>query len=106
MKAWRAIDAVGIEQSHGWHLEMGADSRHILGQGRAFEEAECTTRVKLNVQVLKTRAQLSVVSSQKLSQNVRTAFSVIRPFHEPDSVQQVVHQAVESDLLGILQGDV
>lgn len=56
MKAWRAIDAVGIEQSHGRHLEMGADSRHILWQGRAFEEAECTTRVKLNVQVLKTRA--------------------------------------------------
>ena len=61
MEAGGAVDAVGVEQRHRRHLEVLAHAYQFLGQGSAFEEAECGTGVKFDVhQVLS--AQLSVLS--------------------------------------------
>jgi len=55
VKARGAIHAVSIKQRHTGHAKMGADSGEFLGQGSAFEKAECRTGVKLYKQVLSTR---------------------------------------------------
>ena len=62
VEARGAVDAVGIEQRHGGHFEVGAHADQFLRQGRAFEEAESGTGVKFDVQVLST--QYSVPSTQ------------------------------------------
>lgn len=49
VKARGAIDAVGIEQRHGGHLEVLAYSDEFLGQGRAFEKAESGAGVEFDV---------------------------------------------------------
>jgi hypothetical protein len=53
-----AVDAVGVEQGHGGHVEVLAHADQFLGQGSAFEEAECRAGVEFN------EHQLPVVSSQ------------------------------------------
>ena len=35
-----AVEAVAVEQRHGGELILGGDGDQVLGQGRAFEEAE------------------------------------------------------------------
>src|SRR6266851_1462816 len=49
MKTRRAIEAVSVEQCHGWHVELGTDRCQFLGYGCAFEEAESRAGVKLDV---------------------------------------------------------
>ena len=60
METWRTIDAVGVEQRHGGHVEPGTGRYQFLGQGRSFEEAESRAGVKLDVQVLSCQSQFSV----------------------------------------------
>ena len=52
VEARGAVDAVGVEQCHGWHVMVLAHSDEFLGQGRAFEEAESGAGVKLDVHQL------------------------------------------------------
>lgn len=49
VEARGAIDAIGVEQRHGGHLEVLAYSDEFLGQGRAFEEAESGSGVEFDV---------------------------------------------------------
>lgn len=49
VEAWGAVDAVGVEQRHGGHLEVLAHADQFLGQGRAFEEAEGGAGVEFDV---------------------------------------------------------
>ena len=63
VKAWGTVDTVGVEQRHGGHLEVLAHANEFLGQGRAFEEAECGAGVKFYIQVLST--QYSVLSKNR-----------------------------------------
>jgi len=49
MEAWSAVDAVGIEQRHGGHVEVRAHSDQFLGQGSAFEKTESRAGMKLDV---------------------------------------------------------
>ena len=55
MEAGSAIEAVGVEQCHGGHLEMGTYCGIFLGHRSAFEEAEGRAGVKFDVQVLSSR---------------------------------------------------
>ena len=58
VKARGAVDAVGIEQGHGGHVELSADCGQFLGQGRAFEKTESRAGVEFDVH------QLPVISDQ------------------------------------------
>ena len=58
VKTRSAVDAIGVEEGHGRKIEPRADSCHILGQRRAFEEAESGAGVKFGVH------QWSVASGQ------------------------------------------
>ena len=49
VEARGTVDAVGVEQRHGGHLEVLAHSNEFLGQGRAFEKTEGRARVKFDV---------------------------------------------------------
>jgi hypothetical protein len=60
VKAWRAVDAIAVEQRHGRHVVVGTHANQFLGQGRAFEKAECGAGVEFDKQVLST--QYSVLS--------------------------------------------
>ena len=72
MEAGRAVYTVGVEQSHGGHFELGTRGHQFLGQGSAFEKAECGAGVKFYEQVLSSR--FSVLSSQFSVENL--SFSV------------------------------
>jgi hypothetical protein len=49
MKTRRAVEAVSVEQRHGWHVELGTDRYQLLGDGCAFEEAESRTSMEFDV---------------------------------------------------------
>ena len=40
IKTRRAIDAVAVEQRHGWHTQLVAPGDQVLGQGGAFEKTK------------------------------------------------------------------
>src|ERR1700676_2608718 len=49
MKAWRAVDPVGIEQCHGGHAQPGTHPCQILRQRRPFEKAKSRSCMKLDI---------------------------------------------------------
>src|SRR5579863_10510240 len=109
VKTRRAVDAISVEQCHGGHIQTSADSCQILRQGRAFEEAESRAGVKFDVhQWSVSRCQLKTAFWFSGPRRLATdhCFSVIRTFHEPASAEQIVNQAVESNIVCVLQSNV
>ena len=49
VKARGAVNPVGVEQGHGGHAQMGANSGQFLGQGCTLEKAESRAGVKFDV---------------------------------------------------------
>jgi hypothetical protein len=43
-----AVNAIGIEERHGRHIEVSAYADQFLGQGRAFEKTESRAGVKFD----------------------------------------------------------
>ena len=58
VEARRAVNAIGVEQRHGRHTELGADCSQFLGQGCAFEKAESRAGMKFDVQVLSSQVSV------------------------------------------------
>src|SRR5579862_3927898 len=48
IKTRRAIDAVAVEQGHGWHIQVGTRGNQVLRQGGAFEKAESRAGMEFN----------------------------------------------------------
>jgi hypothetical protein len=63
MKARRTVHAIGVEQRHRGHAEMGTDSGEFFGQGCALEKAESGTGVKFDI-------HLSSVASTHTQKNL------------------------------------
>jgi len=57
MKAWRAVNAVGVEQRHGGHGELRACCHEFLGHRGAFEKAESRAGMKFDVHQLPVKIQ-------------------------------------------------
>jgi hypothetical protein len=70
VKAGCAVDSISIEQGHGGHLEMLAHADQFLGQGSAFEKAECRTGVKFDIQI--QFSVLSKISAAAFRRELRT----------------------------------
>jgi hypothetical protein len=68
MKARRTVHAIGVEQRHRGHAEMGTDSGEFLGQGCALEKAESGTGVKFDI-------HLSSVASTRTQKNLSRGFT-------------------------------
>jgi len=49
MEARGTVHAVSVEQGHCGHFELSAYRDQFLGQGRAFEKAECGAGMKFDV---------------------------------------------------------
>jgi hypothetical protein len=73
MKARRTVHAIGVEQRHRGHAEMGTDSGEFFGQGCALEKAESGTGVKFDI-------HLSSVASTRTEKNYYFLFHLFLKF--------------------------
>src|SRR6267378_1592408 len=102
MKAWRAVEAVAIEQGHCWHAKVVAALDENLGGGRAFEEAEGGAGMEFDVHqiqlpIASNQFPVSILNGALKTENRNC--SVVRSFQPPVSPQLVFYQSIEDHLI-------